>query len=64
MCILFRVKGGDCPSLLRCCVLSGQGLPAQEGHGAVRVGQKEDHRDHQRAAAPLLQRKVEGAGLA
>jgi len=36
---------------------------AWEGWEAVRVGSEKDHKDDQRAAAPLLQGKVEGAGL-
>ena len=39
----------------------GLGLPAQER--TVGVGPDEGHKDDQRAGVPLLQRKVEGAGL-
>ena len=34
-----------------------------EGDGAVGAGPEEAHRDNQRVGVPLLQRKVERAGL-
>lgn len=38
-------------------------LSAQGGCGAVTVGSKEGHEDDKKAGAPLLWKKVEGAGL-
>jgi len=35
------------------------GPTALEGHGAVRVGSQESHKDDQRAGAPLLQTQTE-----
>ena len=64
-----RVRWGDCVSLLCPCEApSGVQWPALgpcawEGCDAVVVGPEEDHRDDQRAGAPLIWWKVEGVAI-
>ena len=64
-----QVKGGYCAPLLH----SGETPPAvlrpalepsaQEGHGAVGVGPKEGHENHERDEAPLLRGQAERVGV-
>jgi len=58
-----QVEGGDSAPLLCSCETPPGALPpAQEGHGAVRVGPEAGHDDDQRAGTPPLSGQAEGVG--
>ena len=68
-CMLVCIKkfqqgeGGDHPPVLCPDDPPAVLCPAQQRHKAVGAGPEDGHLDDNRAVAPFLQRKVEGAGL-